>query len=74
MDSLAQLFEIIVLSATGVSIAALVGFIVWDSIVDRRSASKPAAANTVRSDGVRLASGMTQAYTAGAQSATAKAA
>ncbi len=42
MDSLVSLFEVIVLGATGLSVAALVGFIVWDSLVDavlRRKAS-----------------------------------
>ena len=34
MDSLVSLFEVIVLGATGLSVAALVGFIVWDSLVD----------------------------------------
>ncbi|MDB5978114.1 MAG: hypothetical protein JWR07_4874 [Nevskia sp.] len=34
MDSLVSLFELIVLGATGLSVAALVGFIVWDSLVD----------------------------------------
>lgn len=34
MDSLVSLFEVIVLGATGLSVASLVGFIVWDSLVD----------------------------------------
>lgn len=34
MDSLVSLFEVIVLGATGLSVTSLVGFIVWDSLVD----------------------------------------
>ena len=36
MDSLVSLFEVLVLGTTGLSVAALAGFIVWDSLVDAR--------------------------------------
>lgn len=47
MDQFATSFEIVVLSTTAFSVLALVGLIVWDSIVDARlklSASHPAQA------------------------------
>ena len=36
MDSLVSLFEVLVLGTTGISVAALAGFIVWDSLVDAK--------------------------------------
>ncbi len=36
MDSLLSLFEVVVLGSAGLSLAALAGFIVWDSLVDAR--------------------------------------
>ncbi len=36
MDCLLSLFEVLVLGTTGLSLAALAGFIVWDSLVDAR--------------------------------------
>ena len=47
MDQFATSFEIVVLSTTAFSVFALVGLIVWDSIVDARlklSSSHPAQA------------------------------
>jgi hypothetical protein len=74
MDSLVQLFEVVVLASTGLSVAALVGFIAWDSIIDASRLRQPAARKQVRADGIRLADGMVQPLAAGMQSASAKAA
>jgi hypothetical protein len=46
MDSLVSLFEVVVLGSTGLSLAALAGFIVWDSLVDAGLRHKASA--TVR--------------------------
>ena len=37
MDALTVGFEVVTLAATAVSVITLVGFVVWDSIVDARA-------------------------------------
>lgn len=39
MDAFASVFEILVLSLTGISLAALVSFIVWDALAERKAAA-----------------------------------
>lgn len=43
MDSLASLFELIVIGITAFSVASLVGFILWDSLVDAKHRGTKAA-------------------------------
>ena len=43
MDDFALLFETLVLVLTGSSFVALVGFIVWDAMADRKQAARLAS-------------------------------